>query len=210
MTEMIADFEKGQKRLEEAMKERQKHMEDQIQRLKLMGTTMAMGEEFNKHIPWTVKELEEWLKGDVELLPVKPLVPTTTEAEVQKWWVDALKDFPGVKDTHAKGQLVGRDGVLHKPDLTMFVDSSTVWEKVDRIIELKTAIETPTNRRDVVIQLFSRMIEVLDHQPDQTVLYAVGLDHANVCFVRLERSVKDPLSRTLYVSDSFCVFDNKK
>jgi tRNA A-37 threonylcarbamoyl transferase component Bud32 len=204
-TKMIAELKEGQKRMEEE----QVRLRDELQRARLVSTTQAIQDEFDKHVHWKLSELVEWLTGDVKMIDVAPLTMGRKEQEVQTWWVKALASFPNVKDTHVHCQLIGHEGTLHKPDLTMIVGPSVLWEMVDRIIELKPSITTTAETRDVVIQLYTRMIEILDHQPERVVVYGAALDHANVCFIRVERTLGRPLERTLHVSDCLTLFEDK-
>jgi hypothetical protein len=158
-------------------------------------------------VHWKLSELLEWLTEDVKMIDVVPLSRSKNEQKVQNWWVNTLASFSNIKDTHAQCQLVGHEGTLHRPDLTMTVGPSVLWEMVDRIIELKPSITTAAETRDVVVQVCTRMIEILDHQPKRVVVYGAALDHANVCFIRVERTLKRPLERTLHVSDCLTLFE---
>ena len=89
-----------------------------MQRLKLVSTMQAIKEEYNKHIPWKIDEVETWLKREVETFEVKPLKKQKSEGPLQTWWTDMLSNrFPSVKDTHNKRNLIGRDVVT--PPLNM-------------------------------------------------------------------------------------------
>lgn len=181
--------------------------EDTIQRLKLVSTTQAIQEEYNKHVPWKIDEVEHWLKGEVESFDVQPLEKQKLEPPVQNWWSDMLLGrFPSVIDTHSKCELLGKDGTQHKPDFTMVCGPSVLWERLDRVLEVRPSIITVAEKRDVVIQVYTRLIEVLDHQPERVVVYGAALDHANACFVRVERKLSDPNNRTLFVSDCLKLF----
>jgi hypothetical protein len=191
----------------EELREEIADVRDQLQREKLVSTAQSMQNEFDKHIEWKVKVLEHWLRGNVNPIKVTPLKKTGLEPPVQLFWVETLKSFKNIVDTHSVCPLVGRDGTRHKPDLTMIVGPSVVWEKVDRILEIKPSITSASGRRDVVVQVFSRMIEVLDHQPKREVVYGAGLDHGHVCFVKATRKLEVPLERELYVSQCLKLFD---
>lgn len=202
------ELEEEQIRLRDELEEEQVRLRDELQRARLVSTTQAIQDEFDKHVHWKLSELVEWLTGDVKMIDVVPLSRSKNEQEVQKWWVKTLALFSNVKDTHAHNQLIGHEGTLHKPDLTMIVGPSVLWEMIDRIIELKPSITTTAEEtRDVVVQVSTRMIEILDHQPQRVVVYGAALDHANVCFIRVERTLGRPLERTLHVSDCLTLFD---
>ena len=185
-------------------------LQDEMQRIKLVSSTQAKEEEYKKSIKWELSEIEGWLKEvEMKVFEVEPLKKCDRESPLQNWWTIALQaNFPTVMDTHRECHLIGRDGAQHKPDLTMVVDGTTiVWERVDRMLELKPSILNPAEKRDAVIQVYSRLIEVFDHQPNRTVAYGAALDHANLCFVRVDRKFGSPTIRTLYVSDCLNLFD---
>jgi tRNA A-37 threonylcarbamoyl transferase component Bud32/predicted Holliday junction resolvase-like endonuclease len=205
-TKMIAELKQGQKRVEEE----QIRLRDDLQRARLVSTTQAIQDEFDKRVGWKISDLEEWLTGDVKIIDIAPMSWSKYESVVQGWWVETLRSFPNVKDTHAHCRLLGHDGTLHKPDLTMIVGPSVLWEKVDRVIELKPSITSPAETRDVVVQLYTRMIEILDHQPQRVVVYGAALDHGNACFIRVERKLERPLERKLYVSDCLELFEGTR
>ena len=209
------DLKEEVKQNKEEVKQNRKEvalLRDELQRVKLVSSTQAMQEEFDKHIQWKIGELEEWLKGEVKLIQVSVMEASKVEDPVQLWWNTVLlANFLTMKDTHAKcNTLVGRDGTMHKPDFTMTVGPSILWEKIDRVFELKPSIVSPAGRRDVVVQLYARLVEVFDHQPERVVAYGIALDHANVCFVRAERNFSSPNVRRLYVSDCLNLFEKNE
>jgi hypothetical protein len=209
------ELKRVEKQNKEEVKQNRKEvalLRDELQRVKLVSSTQAMQEEFDKHIQWKIGELEEWLKGEVKLIQVSVMEASKVEDAVQRWWKNVLlANFSTMKDTHAKcNTLVGRDGTMHKPDFTMTVGPSILWEKIDRVFELKPSIVCPAERRDVVVQLYARLVEVFDHQPERVVAYGIALDHANVCFVRAERDLSSPNVRRLYVSDCLNLFEKNE
>jgi hypothetical protein len=59
------------------------------------------------------------------------------------------------------------------------------------------------------MQVFRRLMELLDHQPHRTRAYGIGLDALHVCFVRIECNLDNPQGeRRLYASAPLVLFNS--
>ena len=97
---------------------------------------------------------------------------STEEAPLQAAYnaifVEELPSY--FKDTHASCTLSGKHGETHKPDITMLVNDCLTWESIDVVLEIKVDIHNNAGNREVCLQIYSRPLEVLDHQPDRRVV----------------------------------------
>ena len=211
--------EEERKRVEEERKraeERQRRMDDEIQRLKLSSTAAARLEEFDKRQVWTLNDVTRFL-GSNELAAldasglsncIKQVVNAKTEPQSQ--W-GALFELFGCNlcDTHTVNDpavnLTDRDGTKHYPDFSFVVGPSVLWERLVWVAELKKDL-TDAAWRDAVVQVFSRVLELFDHQPERVVVPSIVLDRQSVSFVRLQRGPNRELQ--LFVSERLQLFEN--
>ncbi len=195
-------------------------LEDCLQRLSLGGSTSAiMEQEWSKRSLWRRSDVAQWLQSvDAVRLPaelhelVQTIQNSKTEHKLQEGWRALLKKLdPCVIDSHASSTafhgLVEHNGTKHFPDFTKFVGVSTTWEALQWLIELKLSIGSDAEWRGAVLQWYSRVVVVLDHQPERSVCVGAVLGAQHVCFVRVERNTLQPTqSRALFVSDAFQCF----
>jgi hypothetical protein len=210
-TKMIAELKEGQKRMDEE----QKRMEDEIQRLKLSSTAATRWEEFDKRQLWTLNDVVRFLgSNELPALDSSGLSDCITQvvkakSEPQSEWNTLFKLLGcNLCDTHAVNDpavnLTDRDGTKHYPDFSSVVGPRVLWEKLVWVAELKKDL-TDALWRDAVVQVFSRVLELFDRQPERVVVPSIVLGRKSVSFVRFERGVKRELQ--LFVSERLQLFE---
>ena len=202
--------------MEKREKEERKLMFDEIQRLKLSSSARVRDLEFDKATCWKLNDIELFLgRSELPLLDASLLsdcIERVVEAnsEPQSEW-NSLLTFLGcnVCDTHAVNNslvnLTDRDGTKHYPDFSFVVGSTVLWERLVWVAELKKDL-TDAKWRDAVVQVFSRLFELFDHQSERVVVPSIVLDKKSVSFVRVERNAHRELQ--LFVSERLQLFKN--
>jgi hypothetical protein len=190
-----------------------------IFRLRMQSSVPSHRDEvFNDHVKWPISDVEHFLAsvgpsaGDVSAQDVRTLRSCRNEAQLQQRWFEILRMLDSeVQDTHQSHKSGGQPrfalkdafGTHHFPDITRAVGPSVVWENVLWMMELKFDL-TPAELRDAVVQLYVRLLEVLERQPDRAFCVGAVCDKETVAFVRAERK-----ERRLLVSDRLSLFDER-
>jgi hypothetical protein len=184
--------------------------------LKLSATAATRQEEFDKRLEWRVADIRRLVASVV--VPDQPTLQILSSQikrvqnanlEPQKEW-KGLFELIGCRslfDTHETNSchLVDRDGSKHFPDFSCAVGSTVIWERLVWIAELKKKL-TDSEWRNAVVQAFSRIVEIFDHQPDREIVPSVVLDREYVSFVRVERGKGREFQ--LFVSERLRLFES--